>query len=116
VIPWPRPLSVPRRRHCRSPRDGSVQGAQACIKFAADHPVRVAGLALFASLAKGSATPDYPHAGLYDMWLQHVGWVERARNPSTKVSGSEMMGFTSFDPSYACLSGALPLKQRVLLL
>ena len=39
------------------------------------HPDRVAGLILFASLAKGSATPDYPHAlhtDQYDMWLQQL--------------------------------------------
>src|SRR5262249_42782859 len=41
---------------------GASEGGPACIKFAADHPDRVAGLILFASLAKGSATPDYPHA------------------------------------------------------
>ena len=34
---------------------GASEGGPACIKFAADHPDRVAGLILFASLAKGSA-------------------------------------------------------------
>jgi DNA-binding SARP family transcriptional activator/pimeloyl-ACP methyl ester carboxylesterase len=54
---------------------GASEGGPACIKFAADRPDRVAGLILFASLAKGSATPDYPHAleaSQYDMWLQHL--------------------------------------------
>ena len=54
---------------------GASEGGPACIKFAADHPDRVAGLILFASLAKGSATPDYPHAlhaGQYDAWLQQL--------------------------------------------
>ena len=54
---------------------GASEGGPACIKFAADHPDRVAGLILFASLAKGSATPDYPHAlhtDQYDMWLQQL--------------------------------------------
>ena len=54
---------------------GASEGGPACIKFAADHPDRVAGLILFASLAKGSAAPDYPHAlqaGQYDMWLQQL--------------------------------------------
>src|SRR6185295_3792597 len=54
---------------------GASEGGPACIKFAADHPERVAGLILFASLAKGSATPDYPHtlkAGQYDMWLRQL--------------------------------------------
>jgi DNA-binding SARP family transcriptional activator/pimeloyl-ACP methyl ester carboxylesterase len=58
---------------------GASEGGPACIKFAADHPDRVAGLILFAALAKGSATPDYPHAlraGQYDTWLQQLvtGW------------------------------------------
>ena len=54
---------------------GASEGGPACIKFAADHPDRVAGLILFASLAKGSAAPDYPHAlqaGQYDVWLQQL--------------------------------------------
>jgi DNA-binding SARP family transcriptional activator/pimeloyl-ACP methyl ester carboxylesterase len=54
---------------------GMSEGGPACIKFAADHPDRVAGLILFASLAKGSAAPDYPHAlhaSQYDMWLQQL--------------------------------------------
>jgi len=58
---------------------GASEGGPACIKFAADHPQRVAGLILFGSLAKGSATPDYPHAlqpSQYDTWLQQLvtGW------------------------------------------
>ena len=51
---------------------GASEGGPACIKFAADHPDRVAALILFASLAKGSAAPDYPHAlhaEQYDAWL-----------------------------------------------
>ena len=54
---------------------GASEGGPACIKFAADHPDRVAGLILFASLAKGSAAPDYPHAlqaDQYDAWLQQL--------------------------------------------
>jgi pimeloyl-ACP methyl ester carboxylesterase len=54
---------------------GASEGGPACIKFAADHPDRVAGLILFGSLAKGSAAPDYPHAldaGQYEMWLQQL--------------------------------------------
>ena len=54
---------------------GASEGGPACIKFAADRPDRVAGLILFASLAKGSATPDYPHAmhaSQYDMWLHQL--------------------------------------------
>jgi pimeloyl-ACP methyl ester carboxylesterase len=54
---------------------GASEGGPACIKFAADRPDRVAGLILFASLAKGSATPDYPHAleaSQYDVWLKQL--------------------------------------------
>ncbi|MGJ4926598.1 alpha/beta fold hydrolase [Bradyrhizobium sp. HKCCYLS2038] len=54
---------------------GASEAGPACIAFAADHPERVAGLILFASLAKGSATPDYPHAlqaAQYDIWLQQL--------------------------------------------
>ncbi|UGY16178.1 alpha/beta fold hydrolase [Bradyrhizobium septentrionale] len=54
---------------------GASEGGPACIRFAADHPDRVAGLILFASLAKGSAAPDYPHAlhaEQYDAWLQQL--------------------------------------------
>jgi DNA-binding SARP family transcriptional activator/pimeloyl-ACP methyl ester carboxylesterase len=58
---------------------GASEGGPACIKFAADHPDRVAGLILYASLAKGSAAADYPHAlhaDQFDLWLQHLvsGW------------------------------------------
>ncbi len=54
---------------------GASEGGPACITFAADHPERVAGLILFASLAKGSATSDYPHAlqaGQYSIWLRQL--------------------------------------------
>jgi pimeloyl-ACP methyl ester carboxylesterase len=54
---------------------GASEGGPACIKFAAENPARVAGLILFASLAKGSATRDYPHtlkASQYEMWLQEL--------------------------------------------
>lgn len=54
---------------------GASEGGPACITFAADHPDRVAGLILFASLAKGSAAPDYPHAlraDQYAAWLQQL--------------------------------------------
>jgi DNA-binding SARP family transcriptional activator/pimeloyl-ACP methyl ester carboxylesterase len=54
---------------------GASEGGPACIKFAVDHPDRVAGLILFASLAKGSATPDYPHAlqaSQFHGWLQQL--------------------------------------------
>ena len=54
---------------------GASEGGPACIQFAADHPDRVAGLILFASLAKGSAAGDYPHAlhaDQYHAWLQQL--------------------------------------------
>ena len=68
---------------------GASEGGPACIRFAADHPDRVAGLILFASLAKGSAAPDYPYAlqaDQYDAWLQQLvrpgaGLPELRRSP-----------------------------------
>jgi DNA-binding SARP family transcriptional activator/pimeloyl-ACP methyl ester carboxylesterase len=54
---------------------GASEGGPACIRFAVDHPNRVAGLILFASSAKGTATYDYPHAlqaSQYDVWLQQL--------------------------------------------
>jgi DNA-binding SARP family transcriptional activator/pimeloyl-ACP methyl ester carboxylesterase len=54
---------------------GASEGGPACIRFAAEHPDRVAGLILFDSLAKGSFAPDYPHAlhaDQYDAWLQQL--------------------------------------------
>ena len=54
---------------------GASEGGPACIKFAADHPDRIAGLILFDSLAKGSAGSDYPHAmqtAQYDAWLKQL--------------------------------------------
>jgi DNA-binding SARP family transcriptional activator/pimeloyl-ACP methyl ester carboxylesterase len=54
---------------------GASEGGPACIQFASEFPGRVAGLVLFASLAKGSAAPDYPHAlhaDQYTAWLQQM--------------------------------------------
>lgn len=54
---------------------GASESGPACIKFAADYPDRVAALILFGSLAKGSATADYPHAlqaSQYEDWLQRL--------------------------------------------
>lgn len=54
---------------------GASEGGPACITFAASHPERVAGLILFASLAKGSSASDYPdalHADQYAAWLQQL--------------------------------------------
>jgi len=54
---------------------GASEGGPACIRFAVDYPDRVAGLILFGSLAKGTATHDYPHALLasqYDEWLRQL--------------------------------------------
>ncbi|SAK91023.1 alpha/beta hydrolase [Caballeronia pedi] len=58
---------------------GASEGGPACIRFAVDHPDRVAGLILFGSLAKGTATHDYAHvlqASQYDAWLSQLiaGW------------------------------------------
>ncbi len=54
---------------------GASEGGPACIKFATDRPDLVSGLILFASLAKGSATPDYPvvlRADQYAAWLRQL--------------------------------------------
>jgi pimeloyl-ACP methyl ester carboxylesterase len=62
-------------RSCKVVLFGASEGGPACIQFAADRPERVAGLILFGSLAKGSATPDYPHslqASQYDAWLDQL--------------------------------------------
>jgi pimeloyl-ACP methyl ester carboxylesterase len=54
---------------------GASEGGPGCIRFAASHPERLAGLVLFGSLAKGSWTPDYPYVlthGQYDIWLRRL--------------------------------------------
>jgi len=55
------------------------QSAGPCIKFAVEHPDRVAGLVLIGALAKGCRTPDYPFAlsaDQFDAWRQRLiaGW------------------------------------------
>jgi pimeloyl-ACP methyl ester carboxylesterase len=45
------------------------------MRLAIDHPDRVRGLALFGSLAKGSAASDYPWAmptAAFDVWLERL--------------------------------------------
>ncbi|MGE8163502.1 alpha/beta fold hydrolase [Paraburkholderia sp. NPDC080076] len=77
---------------------GASEGGPACIKFAADHPDRVAGLVLFGSLAKGSAASDYPHAlqaSQYDAWLRQL----------VAVWGGPA-GIETFAPSLSCDSQA----------
>ncbi|MFT4120009.1 alpha/beta fold hydrolase [Bradyrhizobium sp.] len=54
---------------------GASECGPACVKFAVDHPSRVAGLILFGALAKGCWAPDYPHAlraSQYDAWSKHL--------------------------------------------
>jgi pimeloyl-ACP methyl ester carboxylesterase len=54
---------------------GSSEGGPGCIRFAVDHPHRLAGLVLWGSLAKGSHAPDHPFAltvGQYDVWQQRL--------------------------------------------
>lgn len=58
---------------------GASEGGPGCIRFAVDHPDRLAGLVLWGSLAKGSRAPDYPFAltaAQYDLWKQRLlaGW------------------------------------------
>jgi DNA-binding SARP family transcriptional activator/pimeloyl-ACP methyl ester carboxylesterase len=48
------------------------EGGPIAIRLAVEHPERVAGLALWATLARGTATQDYPWAltaGQYERWL-----------------------------------------------
>ena len=54
---------------------GASEGGPGCIHFAADHPDRLRALVLWASLAKGSRSPDYPFAltaEQYDLWLARL--------------------------------------------
>src|SRR5579883_2042868 len=58
---------------------GASQCGGACIKFAAQHPGRIAGLILFGVLAKGCWTPDHPfalRADQFDAWRERLiaGW------------------------------------------
>ena len=58
---------------------GASQSGGACIKFAAQHPGRVAGLILFGALAKGCWTLDHPFAlrgDQFDSWRERLiaGW------------------------------------------
>ena len=58
---------------------GASQCGGACIKFASEHPGRVASLILFGALAKGSWTPDHPfalRADQFDTWRDRLiaGW------------------------------------------
>jgi DNA-binding SARP family transcriptional activator/pimeloyl-ACP methyl ester carboxylesterase len=54
---------------------GSSEGGPGCIRFAVDHPDRLAGVILWASLAKGSFAPDYPFAltaEQYELWKRRL--------------------------------------------
>jgi DNA-binding SARP family transcriptional activator/pimeloyl-ACP methyl ester carboxylesterase len=54
---------------------GSSEGGPGCIRFAVDHPDRLVGLILWASLAKGSFAPDYPFAltaEQYELWKRRL--------------------------------------------
>jgi pimeloyl-ACP methyl ester carboxylesterase len=58
---------------------GASEGGPGCVRFAIDHPGRLAGLVLWGSLAKGSRSPDYPFAltaAQYDLWKRRLiaGW------------------------------------------
>ena len=77
---------------------GASECGPACIKFAVDQPRLVAGLVVFGSLAKGSWTPDYPHAlrpSQYDLWRRQL---------TAEWGGSAGIG--TFAPSLACDSRA----------
>jgi DNA-binding SARP family transcriptional activator/pimeloyl-ACP methyl ester carboxylesterase len=54
---------------------GASEGGPGCIRFAADHPARLAGLVLYGSLARGSWSVDYPHVlnpAQYEAWLRRL--------------------------------------------
>lgn len=54
---------------------GASEGGPGCIRFAVDHPERLAGLVLWGSLAKGSHAEDYPFAltvAQYDLWKRRM--------------------------------------------
>jgi pimeloyl-ACP methyl ester carboxylesterase len=54
---------------------GASEGGPGCVRFAVDHPDRVAALILWGSLPKGSRSPDFPHAltkEQYDFWLARL--------------------------------------------
>jgi DNA-binding SARP family transcriptional activator len=54
---------------------GASEGAPGCIRFAADHPGRLAGMVLWGALAKGSHAPDYPFAltaEQFDTWKRRL--------------------------------------------
>src|SRR5262249_44268427 len=54
---------------------GASEGGPGCMKFAVDHPSRLAGLVLYGSLARGSWSSDYPHvlnALQYEAWLKRL--------------------------------------------
>jgi DNA-binding SARP family transcriptional activator/pimeloyl-ACP methyl ester carboxylesterase len=60
---------------------GASEGGPACVAFTAQHPERVAGLVMYASMAKGTRTPDYRWAltsAQYDAWLAQLiaSWGE----------------------------------------
>lgn len=54
---------------------GASEGGPGCVRFAVDHPGRVAALFLWGSLPKGSRSRDFPHAlsaEQYDLWLARL--------------------------------------------
>ena len=54
---------------------GISEGGPSCIRFAAEHPQRLAGLVLYGSLAKGARSRDYPFVltrAQYERWLQKL--------------------------------------------
>jgi DNA-binding SARP family transcriptional activator/pimeloyl-ACP methyl ester carboxylesterase len=54
---------------------GASECGPACVRFAVDQSLVVAGLILFGSLARGSWAPDYPYAlraNQFDTWRQQL--------------------------------------------
>ena len=56
---------------------GLRDGAMLCCLFAASHPDRSLGLALWAPYARGRWAPDYPHGQRDEEWAAEIAAIER---------------------------------------
>tara|TARA_R110002020_G_scaffold112746_5_gene259326 strand:- start:2907 stop:4067 length:1161 start_codon:yes stop_codon:yes gene_type:complete len=98
---------------------GASEGGPIALKLAATRPDRVHGLVLFGAMAKGSASPDYPHAlppAAFDSWLEQLvdAWggpagievfsPEGAGDPATRAWWARMLRHAT---SPAALRGVL---------
>jgi DNA-binding SARP family transcriptional activator/pimeloyl-ACP methyl ester carboxylesterase len=54
---------------------GASEGGPGSVRFAVDHPQRLAGLVLYGSMARGAWSPDHPFVltrEQYDVWLNEL--------------------------------------------